>query len=94
MKKQLFSRGLRKTFAWGCMIRQEFTREFLERYDQILKIQRDNKKYRNKGLRQTTVKTIYGEVTFRTTIYEYVSDNGKNIFYICWIKTWSWVRLA
>lgn len=76
------------------MIRQEFTREFLERYDQILKIQRDKKKYRNKGLRQTTVKTIYGEVTFHTTIYEYVSDNGKNIFYICWIKTWSWVRLA
>lgn len=70
----------KKTFAWGCQICQEFTREFLERYDQILMEQRDKKKYRNKGLRQTTVKTIYGEVTYRRTVYEYVSDDGEKRF--------------
>ena len=70
----------KKIFVWGCQICQEFTREFLERYDQILMKQRDKKKYRNKGRRQTTIKTIYGEVTYRRTVYEYVSDDGEKRF--------------
>lgn len=79
-KAVTFKEFEKKTFAWGCQICQEFTREFLERYDQILMEQRDKKKYRNKGLRQTTIKTVYGEVTYRRTVYEYVSDDGEKCF--------------
>ena len=67
----------KKIFVWGCQLCQEFTKEFLERYDQLLKEQRDKRKYRNKGLRQTTVKTVYGEVAYRRTVYEYISDDGE-----------------
>lgn len=70
----------KKTYEWGCKICQEFTREFLERYDQMLMEQRDKKKYRNKGLRQTTVKTIFGEVTYKRTVYEYLSENGEKYY--------------
>jgi len=70
----------KKTYEWGCKICQEFTREFLERYDQMLMEQRDKKKYRNKGLRRTTVKTIFGEVTYHRTVYEYISENGEKYY--------------
>ena len=57
-------------YSWICQIGQDFTREFLERYDQMLMEQRDKKYYRHKGLRQTTVKTMYGEVTYNRAVYE------------------------
>lgn len=66
----------KKIYAWGCQICQEFTREFLERYDKQLMEQRDKAKYRNKGLRRTTIKTIFGEVGYRRTVYE-VTDGGN-----------------
>ena len=43
-------------YAWVCQIGREFTKEFLERYDRMLMEDRDKKKYRNKGARQTTVR--------------------------------------
>ncbi|NDO51361.1 ISLre2 family transposase, partial [Lachnospiraceae bacterium MD335] len=49
-------------YSWICQIGRQFTSEFLERYDRMLMEGRDRKKYRHKGLRQTTVKTVYGEV--------------------------------
>ena len=57
-------------YAWVCQIGREFTKEFLERYDRMLMEDRDKKKYRNKGARQTTVKTVYGEVTYQRMVYE------------------------
>ena len=42
-------------FAWVCQLGQQFTKEFLERYDQILMRERDKEKYRHKGRRQNTV---------------------------------------
>lgn len=67
-------------YAWVCGLGQEFTKDFLERMDRILMEGRDKKKYRNKGLRQTTVKTVYGEVTYRRTVYETVNDSGSKLF--------------
>lgn len=67
-------------YAWICELGREFTKEFLERHDRILMEGRDKKKYRNKGLRQTTVKTIYGEVTYRRTVYETVTEEGERQF--------------
>lgn len=67
----------KKIYTWGCQICQEFTREFLERYDQMLMEQRDKKQFRNKGHRQTTIKTIFGEVTYQRNVYESVGADGE-----------------
>ena len=70
----------KKIYAWICQIGREFTKEFLERYDRMLMESRDKKKYRNKGTRQTTVKTVYGEVTYQRTVYEVMEEDGTRRF--------------
>ena len=67
-------------YAWVCQIGREFTKEFLERYDRMLLEDRDKKKYRNKGGRQTTVKTVYGEVTYQRNVYEVTEEDGRKRF--------------
>lgn len=67
-------------YKWICQIGQEFTKEFLERYDQMLMKERDKSRYRHKGLRQTTIKTVYGEVTYSRVIYEVSEDDGFRHF--------------
>lgn len=67
-------------YAWVCQIGREFTKEFLERYDRMLMEDRDKKKYRNKGARQTTVKTVYGEVTYQRMVYEVIEEDGTKRF--------------
>lgn len=67
-------------FAWVCQIGREFTKEFLERYDRMLMEERDKKKYRNKGARKTTVKTVYGEVTYQRMFYQVLEENGTKRF--------------
>lgn len=64
-------------FKWICQIGQDFTKEFLERYDQQLMKERDKSYYRHKGLRQTTIKTVYGEVTYQRAIYEAHNEDGS-----------------
>ena len=32
--------------------------------------------YRHKGLRQTTIKTVYGEVTYQRIVYEVLEEDG------------------
>lgn len=67
-------------YSWVCEMGRKFTKEFLERYDRILMQGRDKKKYRNKGLRQTTVKTIYGEVTYQRAVYEVIEEDRNRRF--------------
>lgn len=70
-------------FKWICQIGRDFTKEFLERYDQQLMKERDKSYYRHKGLRQTTIKTVYGEVTYQRAIYEvHNEDGGKRYIYL------------
>ena len=63
-------------YAWVCQLGQQFTKEFLERYDQMLMQEREKDKYRHKGVRQTTVKTVYGEVTYSRVVYEVTEEDG------------------
>ena len=67
-------------YAWVCQIGRDFTKEFLERYDRMLMEGRDKKKYRNKGARQTTVKTVDGEVSYQRTVYEVSEEDGTRHF--------------
>lgn len=57
---------------WG----QNITKEILEKYDQYLMETRDKAAYRNKGLRTTTIKTVYGEVTYDRRVYEVIREDG------------------
>ncbi len=59
-----------------CKLGQDCTRNFLEEYDRILMKERDRSKYRHKGYRRTTIKTIYGEVEYQRAIYEVIEDDG------------------
>ena len=66
-----------------CQLGQEITKELLEQYDQQLMKERDKSKYRHKGLRQTTVKTVYGEVTYARAVYEVMEEDGmKHYVYL------------
>lgn len=69
-------------YSWICQIGRQFTSEIMERYDRMLMEGRDRKKYRHKGLRQTTIKTVYGEVTYRRAVYEETQEDGFKQ-YVC-----------
>lgn len=70
-------------YSWICQIGRQFTGEFMERYDRMLMEERNKKKYRHKGYRQTTIKTIYGEVTYRRSVYEVTEEDGfKHYVYL------------
>lgn len=49
---------------------------FLEKHDRKLMKARDKAKYRHKGYRVNTVKTVMGEVTYKRSIY-LETENGK-----------------
>ena len=57
--------------SFGCLI----LKLMLEAYDRKLMNTRDTKKYRHKGLRGNTIKTIMGEVEYRRVMYE-IEENG------------------
>lgn len=59
-----------------CREGQEETRELLERYDQHLFEQRDRKQFRDKGLRETVVKTVFGEVVYSRHVYQMTDEFG------------------
>lgn len=69
-----------KTFKMICKWGQNYTREFLEKYDEYLMENRDKKAYRNKGKKRTTVKTVYGEVEYERRIYEVTREDGLHEF--------------
>ena len=63
-------------FKMMCMQAVLYTKSILEEYDQFLKESRDKKKYRHKGLKKTTIKTVYGEVEYSRAIYECKGEDG------------------
>ena len=56
---------------FGCLI----IKLILEAYDRKLMENRDKKKYRHKGLRETSVNTIMGEIKYKRVMYE-VKEEG------------------
>lgn len=63
-----------------CEAGQRCTAQLLESYDKQLMEGRDKSIYRHKGLRETTVKTVYGEVVYKRAIYEKTNDSGLKSF--------------
>ena len=70
----------KKIFAYVCDVAVEMTQIILEDYDRELHNSRDTKKYRDKGCRTTTIKTVYGNVTYDRHVYQTVDEEGHKAF--------------
>ena len=66
-----------KIFAFVCELGREITQIMLESYDKELAEGRDKKIYRNKGTRNTSIKTIYGEVSYSRRVYQTKNEEGQ-----------------
>ena len=64
--------------SFGCMI----IKLILESYDRKLMNTRDKKKYRHRGLRGNTIKTIMGEVEYKRVMYEMEENGIKKTVYL------------
>lgn len=69
-----------KIYRYVCQLGCEITQIILERYDTELMSQRDKEKYRNKGQRKTSIKTVYGEVEYSRRVYQALLDSGEKAF--------------
>lgn len=67
-------------FEAACFLAREKTSKILESYDDDIALNRDKEKYRNKGKRQTSIKTVYGEVTYSRRVYETTPEDGKKAY--------------
>lgn len=60
-----------------CNAAAEFTGDLLKAIDEKLFRERDSREYRDKGLRKTTIKTVYGEVEYSRHVYLTKDEKGK-----------------
>ena len=72
-----FNRLEKEIYAYGCQIACEVLKNVLETMDKKLAEERDKSKYRHKGTRKTTVKTLMGEVTFSRAVYKSIGEPSK-----------------
>lgn len=69
-----------KVFGYVCGLGRESTRLILESYDAELAESRDRQGYRDKGVRRTTIKTIYGEVTYGRRVFQKKLVGGRKAY--------------
>lgn len=67
-------------YKFVCRQACEMIVEIMTNLDEKLMKERDKKKYRNKGLKTTTIKTIMGEIEYNRRIYEYKTEDNKNAY--------------
>ena len=66
----------KKIFKFVCFLGCMLIKIFLENYDKKLMKARDKAKYRHKGSRKNTIKTVMGEVEYERAMY-LVTEEGK-----------------
>ena len=79
-KRISFKEFEKKIYQFVCGLGQEITRTMLENYDDHLAKTRDRKEYRDKGKRTTTVKTLFGEVTYERRVYQTKTEEGERAY--------------
>lgn len=80
-QKQISFKALeKKIFAYVCKLGCEITRTMLESYDAELAAGRDRSQYRDKGKRMTTIKTVYGEVSYSRRVYQTRLEDGRKAY--------------
>jgi len=67
----------KKIFDYVCEMGRIMTQVILESYDEQLQETRNKKELRCKGTRQTTIKTIMGEVEYSRNVYETKDESGR-----------------
>lgn len=75
-KRITFNQLEKEIFNYICRFGQELAKGVLEKYDNYLMESRDKSAYRHKGLRETTVKTLFGEVTYKRALYRTIREDG------------------
>lgn len=70
----------KKIYNYICELGRELTQIMLEKYDKELSEERDKKLYRSKGTRPTTIKTVYGEVTYSRNVYQTRLEDGTKAY--------------
>ena len=72
----------KKIFKFVCFFGCLIIKLILESYDRKIMKARDTKKYRHKGLRRNTIKTIMGEVEYKRAMYEMEEKGIKKTVYL------------
>lgn len=72
----------KKVFKFVCFFGCLIIKLMLEAYDKKLMNSRDKKKYRHKGLRETTVNTVMGEVKYKRVMYEIEEEGVTKTVYL------------
>ena len=70
----------KEIYLCACKMGCKFLSEVLEGLDAKLSRERDKGKYRHKGKKKTSIKTIMGEVEFSRAIYKSIDDKGSTSF--------------
>ncbi len=66
-----------KIYSYACELARAITVNILENYDKELAEGRDKKRYRGKGSRKTSIKTVYGEVEYSRNVYRTETEDGQ-----------------
>lgn len=72
----------KKIYKFVCFLGCLIIKMILEKQDKAIMKARDTKKYRHKGLRETSVNTVMGEIKYKRAIYEVVEDGIKKTVYL------------
>ena len=72
----------KKIFKFLCFLGCLIIKLMLESYDRKLMDARDKKKYRHKGLRETSVNTVMGEIKYKRVMYEVQEEGIKKTIYL------------
>jgi hypothetical protein len=67
----------KKVFDYVCEMGRTIIQVILECYDEQLQETRNKKELRCKGTRQTTIKTVMGEVEYSRNVYQTLDENGR-----------------
>jgi len=70
----------KEIFKIGCEFAQELLKSVLIAMDQDIQKCRDKKRYRHKGLRETSLKTLMGDVSYRRAVYEEILESGEKSY--------------
>ena len=72
----------KKIFKFVCFFGCLILKLLLESYDKKLMNNRDKKKYRHKGLRETSVNTVMGDVRYKRAMYEISEEGVRKTVYL------------
>ena len=76
-KEISFNRLEKEIYKIACEKACEALATILEGLDEQIAKSRDKSQYRHKGKRETTLKTLMGEVTFSRVVYKHLDEDGK-----------------